>query len=105
MRLPIGRRTFEGYDEDLYLTARMAVSYFEGVQSEGVAATVKHLAANNQEYWGFKGLVMSDWGAVHGSIPERQHSASRNQVWRGESQHNRRQSAEDAEGHARTWFI
>lgn len=128
-RLPLGGRTFEAYGEDPYLTSRMAVSYIEGVQSEGVAATVKHFDANNQEYergfvdaevsqralheiyfpafkaavqdahvlavmaaynkvngyyctasrylltkvlkddWGFKGLVMSDWGAVHSTVP------------------------------------
>ncbi len=128
-RLPMGGRDFESYGEDPYLASRMAVSYIEGVQSEGVAATVKHFAANNQEYergfvdvqvdhrtlneiylpafkaaveeakvlcvmsaynkinghfcsendyllntklkddWKFDGLVMSDWGAVHSSIP------------------------------------
>ncbi len=127
-RIPMGGRTFEGYGEDPYLTSRMAVSYIEGVQSEDVAATIKHFAANNQEYergfvneiishrilneiylpafkaaveeahvmcvmaaynkvngeyctennyllntklkddWGFNGIAMSDWGAVHSSI-------------------------------------
>ncbi len=128
-RLPLGGRDFESYGEDPYLAGKMAVNYIDGVQKEGVAATVKHYAANNQEYergtvnvivseralneiyfpafkaavteadvlcvmsaynkvngtycsendyllvdklkkdWGFKGLVMSDWGAVHSSIP------------------------------------
>jgi beta-glucosidase len=124
-RVPQGGRNFESYGEDPYLDARMAVAYIEGMQSEGVAATVKHYALNNQEYerdtidvqadertireiylpqfeaavkeagvqavmcsynklngpwacenpwlltdvlkkeWGFRGLVMSDWGATH----------------------------------------
>jgi beta-glucosidase len=128
-RIPMGGRNFESFGEDPYLDSRMAVSYIKGVQSEGVAATVKHFAVNNQEYermfvdvqiseralneiylptfkasvteadalcvmaaynkvngaycsenhyllnqklkddWDFKGLVMSDWGAVHTSIP------------------------------------
>ncbi|HEY9166732.1 MAG TPA: glycoside hydrolase family 3 C-terminal domain-containing protein [Candidatus Kryptonia bacterium] len=128
-RLPIGGRDFESYGEDPYLASRMAVSYIQGVQSEKVAATVKHFAANNQEFergfvdekidkrtlneiylpafkaaveegkvlavmsaynkinghfcsendyilkdklkdeWKFDGLVMSDWGAVHSTIP------------------------------------
>lgn len=33
----------------LFLASRMAVEYIKGVQSEGVAATVKHFACNNQE--------------------------------------------------------
>jgi beta-glucosidase len=124
-RVPQGGRNFESYGEDPYLDARMAVAYIEGMQSEGVAATVKHYALNNQEHerttidvqadertmreiylpqfeaavkeagvqavmcsynklngpwacenpwlltdvlkreWGFRGLVMSDWGATH----------------------------------------
>lgn len=39
-------RTEETYGEDPWLTSRMAVSFISGVQSEGVAATPKHLAAN-----------------------------------------------------------
>ncbi len=128
-RIPQGGRNFESYGEDPHLAARMAVEYIKGVQSEGVAATVKHFACNNQEYerafvdvkvdkralneiylpafkaavqeanvlcvmnsynkvnghfasendvllidklkkeWGYKWLVMSDWGAVHSTIP------------------------------------
>jgi len=128
-RIPQGGRNFESFGEDPYLDSRMAVSYIKGVQSENVAATVKHFACNNQEYqrgfvnvkiderplneiylpafkaaveegnvlcvmsaynkvngkfcsendyllktklkndWDFKGLLMSDWGAVHSSIP------------------------------------
>lgn len=128
-RIPNGGRNFESYGEDPYLAARMTVPYIKGLQAEGVAATVKHFAANNQEHermfvdaqiseralneiylpafkvavqeanvlcvmnaynkingpfasendyllkdklkneWGFTGMVMSDWGAVHSSIP------------------------------------
>lgn len=128
-RIPQGGRNFESFGEDPFLTSCIAVDYIKGVQSEGVAATVKHYAANNQEHerdfvntivseralneiyfphfkaaveeagvlcvmsaynkvngaycsendyllvdklkkdWGFKGLVMSDWGAVHSTIP------------------------------------
>ncbi|MGE5126218.1 MAG: glycoside hydrolase family 3 protein [Betaproteobacteria bacterium] len=124
-REPQGGRNFEGYGEDPHLASRMAVAYVRGVQREGVAATVKHYALNNQETqrdtidvradertireiylphfeaavkeagvqavmcsynklngpwacenpwllrevlkkeWGFRGLVMSDWGATH----------------------------------------
>jgi len=128
-RTPQSGRTFENYSEDPYLTARLAVDYIEGMQSQGVAACVKHFACNNQEthrhdidvqvderalheiylpafeaavneahvwslmpafnhvngtwmahnkplltdlvksQWGWDGLVISDWGAVHDTAP------------------------------------
>jgi beta-glucosidase len=128
-RIPMGGRNFESFGEDPFLTSRITVNYIKGVQNENVVATVKHFAANNQEFqrdfvntivdertlneiyfpafksaveeanvlavmcaynklngpycsendyllidvlknkWKFNGLVMSDWGAVHTSIP------------------------------------
>ena len=49
-RMPIWGRNFEGYGEDPYLAARMGVAYIKGVQSEKVIPSVKHFAANNQEF-------------------------------------------------------
>jgi beta-glucosidase len=49
-RSPIAGRNFEYLSEDPYLNATIVVPYIEGVQSEGVIATVKHFAINNQEY-------------------------------------------------------
>lgn len=128
-RVPQGGRDFEGFGEDPYLDARIAVGDIEGIQSAGIMATVKHYIANNQEdnrhgvderigertlreiympafkaavkeadvaslmcaypkvngsfdcenmpllddvlkkEWGFKGFVMSDWGATHSTVP------------------------------------
>ncbi|MFE2866464.1 beta-glucosidase [Embleya sp. NPDC059259] len=48
-RTPLGGRHFECFSEDPLLTARTAVAYIEGVQSQGVAATVKHFVANDAE--------------------------------------------------------
>lgn len=127
-RDPLGGRLFEEFSEDPCLVAKLAPEYVKGVQAEGVAANIKHFAANNQEknrqginetiseralqeiyfpgfracveqaqpatvmaaynkingtactanewlldgilrkYWGFEGMVVSDWGAVYDPI-------------------------------------
>ena len=49
-RAPMNGRNFEYFGEDPYLASRMAVGYIEGMQSEGVSATIKHFMGNNSEY-------------------------------------------------------
>ena len=48
-RSPLNGRNFEYMGEDPFLASRMVVPYVQGVQSNGVAACVKHYALNNQE--------------------------------------------------------
>ena len=49
-RLPICGRNFEYVSgEDPYLASQMVVLFIRGAQSQGVTATVKHFAVNNQE--------------------------------------------------------
>lgn len=49
LRTPLNGRNFEYMGEDPYLASKIAVGYIQGVQSNHVAACVKHFAVNNQE--------------------------------------------------------
>lgn len=49
-RSPLGGRNFECYSEDPYLTARLAVAYIQGLQSQGVGASLKHYVCNDAEF-------------------------------------------------------
>ena len=49
-RSPRNGRNFEYFGEDPFLSAAIAVGYIEGMQKEGVSATIKHFMGNNSEY-------------------------------------------------------
>ncbi|RSL17424.1 beta-glucosidase [Edaphobacter aggregans] len=49
-RSPRNGRNFEYFGEDPFLAAAMTVGYINGMQSQGVSATVKHYMGNNSEF-------------------------------------------------------
>lgn len=48
-RHALGGRNFESFSEDPLLAGLLASQFINGLQGEGIAATIKHFAANEQE--------------------------------------------------------
>jgi beta-glucosidase len=49
VRTPLWGRNFETYSEDPYLTGELGIGFVSGLQGEGIGASLKHYAVNNQE--------------------------------------------------------
>ncbi len=60
VRSPLAGRNFETYAEDPYLAGQIGVAYVRGLQNQKIGASVKHYAANNQEYERHRGNSVVD---------------------------------------------
>ncbi|KAI0154268.1 glycoside hydrolase superfamily [Xylariaceae sp. FL1272] len=65
-RMPAGGRNWEGFGADPYLQGVAAAASIQGMQDEGVMATIKHLVGNEQEHfrqpyeWGLANAISSN---------------------------------------------
>ncbi|MGB0836898.1 MAG: glycoside hydrolase family 3 C-terminal domain-containing protein [Flavobacteriaceae bacterium] len=81
-RTPLNGRNFEYLGEDPYLASIMSVPYIHGLQSNGVAACVKHYVLNNQELYRDRiDVVISDRALYEIYLPAFKTAVQQADVW------------------------
>ena len=81
-RTPLNGRNFEYMGEDPFLAAEMCVPYIQELQRNGVAASVKHYALNNQEIWrGHIDVEVSDRALYEIYLPAFKAAVTRGGAW------------------------
>lgn len=64
-RSPLCGRNFEYFSEDPFLTKEMGAAFVIGLQKNGIGASLKHFAGNNQEDFRMSVNIMIDERALH----------------------------------------
>ena len=81
-RTPLNGRNFEYLGEDPCLAGEMAVPYIRGVQSNGVAACVKHFALNKKKKWrGNIEVKVSDRALYEIYLPAFRKAVEQGEAW------------------------
>ena len=81
-RTPLNGRNFEYMGEDPFLTSTMVVPYIQGLQSNGVAACVKHFCLNNdEEYRNRVNVKISDRALHEIYLPAFYAAVTKGHVW------------------------